>query len=105
MRIQFLHPGKQGKEMHYSVMSSDKLAWSGTVKTVEMNVTCITLTCHQHIGNRHSPSPPTPTSHQVPTKFETIKTDLKPQKNKIKTKNTTEKRVNVINVQCFDKNK
>lgn len=55
MRIQFLHPGKnKGREVHYSVMSSDKLALRGAIKTVGMKVARITPTCHQHIGRRDS---------------------------------------------------
>ena len=63
---------KQGRELHYSVMSSDKLAWRGTIKTVGMNVACITLTCHQHIGSRRSQCI---LSIRCLSKFGTVKTD------------------------------
>lgn len=63
---------KQGRGLHYSVMSSDKLAWRGTIKTVGMNAACITETCHQHIGSGDSQCI---FSIRCPSKFGTIKTD------------------------------
>ena len=64
---------KQGRELHYSVMSSDKLAWRGTIKTVGMNVACVTETCHQHIGRGDSQCIFFPI--RCPNKFGSIRTD------------------------------
>lgn len=46
---------KKRRELHYPVMSSDRLAERGTIQRGGMSVACVTETCHQHTGSRDSP--------------------------------------------------
>lgn len=46
---------KKRRELHYPVMSSDRLAERGAIQRGGMSVACVTETCHQHTGSRDSP--------------------------------------------------